>query len=199
MQGFSFNLSWTKLTGIMLQYLQMVFQSQSFNVFAEGLACPCIHPYSLTPFVPPFCPALFSVLSCCDCWPLFCFIWANTHTRTDASRPQLSRLISWSITELPGICPDHTNSGSRVTEGYVGQTKRTQTNGSKAVVEGQLGNYTHLKVLSLKRNLITCVKMHQDKSQIKMYSDWNFAAYTLFPDENCTETNRHFTACPHNW
>lgn len=68
--------------------------------------------------------SLFYSLPRCDCWPLFCFVWApHTHTHTDAGRPQLSWLISWSITELPGICPDHTNSGNGVTGGYAHQTQ----------------------------------------------------------------------------
>lgn len=89
----------------------------------------CLRPTGIIPN-PMFCSShlsvcIVSVLLAPSLWLLTSFLFrlSPTHTHTDAGRPQLSWLISWSITELPGICPDHTNSGNGVTGGYAHQTQ----------------------------------------------------------------------------
>lgn len=69
-----------------------------------------------------------------DHWPLFFFLWVSLsppHTQSHTS--QLRRLISRSITELPGICPDHTNAGKWSRWGHADLPMHTESGGGGSV------------------------------------------------------------------
>lgn len=133
---------------------------------------------SLTLLYPPRClHHLCSPLSLAVTADLFSVsseLHTHTHTHADAGRPQLSRLISWSITELPGICPDHTNSGNRVTGGYADQPKHTETSGSKGKM-----NWTWQRA---------SVRQTQWSRLEKLENDLNV-------DRSCKYTERRRTTC----
>lgn len=82
---------------------------------------------STSPLAPPSRPAavtadLFSVLVRGP--PV-----RRTRSCADASRSQLSRLISWSITELPGICPRpryYSSAAACGSKGKMGEERRQE-------------------------------------------------------------------------